>query len=98
MMMLFCTHGWSLIRSGGAFPEPPRTDDSRSRQRCIERHLVFWTAIGFAAAKIELVILVEPAIDRYMEGAAVLLPCIVAVWVADLTEQTFPAVAYAFTR
>jgi len=45
----------------------------------LESHLLFWTAISFAAFKVLLVILVEPANDRYMTGAMPLIPAVLMV-------------------
>ena len=45
----------------------------------LESHLLFWTAISFAAFKVLLVILVEPANDRYMTGAMPLIPAALMV-------------------
>ncbi|MEZ6055896.1 MAG: hypothetical protein R3C01_04250 [Planctomycetaceae bacterium] len=54
----------------------PRDTAQRHHQ---EIHLLFWTAIGFASAKLMLVILVEPASARYMTGAMSLFPAAVMV-------------------
>lgn len=62
------------------------TPDAVIRYR--ERHLLFWTALTFAAAKSTLVILVEPAIDRYMTGAITFLPSALAVYVAAYVEHS----------
>ena len=56
----------------------------------LERHLLFWTAAGFTAAKTLLVILVEPAIGRYMIAATVLLPAVIAVIVAQSAMCLWP--------
>ena len=45
----------------------------------LESHLLFWTAISFAAFKVLLVILVEPANGRYMTGAMPLIPAALMV-------------------
>ncbi|MBM3999999.1 MAG: hypothetical protein FJ297_10760 [Planctomycetes bacterium] len=52
----------------------------------LETHLLFWTALLFAAAKTSLVLLVEPANDRYMTGAAVLIPAAIAAAAAGRTR------------
>lgn len=97
LVLLFAAHGWSLLRDGGSLRREAGADDPAFiEQGCRERHLLFWTALAFAAAKVGLVILVEPAIDRYLQGAAVLLPCVVAVWAAHYTRRVFPDVARAF--
>ena len=66
-----------------------------SRQRFHETHLLFWSAACFALAKTLLVILVEPANDRYMTGAMVLLPAAIATAVAHYVERVFPSAAAA---
>lgn len=59
----------------------------------LEPQLLFWTAVGFTAAKTLLVILVEPAIGRYMIAATVLLPAATAVPVARAAWQWLPPAA-----
>jgi hypothetical protein len=56
-----------------------------------ERHILLWLAILFAAGKTALVILVEPANDRYMSPAMVLLPAAFTVFCAQYaTAVLFP--------
>lgn len=55
-------------------------EHANEADRFKELQLLFWLAILFAAARICLVILVEPAISRYMIGAMVLIPAAAAVW------------------
>ncbi|HUQ71466.1 MAG TPA: hypothetical protein VM165_18200, partial [Planctomycetaceae bacterium] len=57
-------------------------------QRHLEAHLLLWTAIGFAAAKTLLVLLVEPAGPRYMTPAMSLLPAVLAVWFAHACSES----------
>jgi Ni/Fe-hydrogenase subunit HybB-like protein len=52
-----------------------------------ERHIVFWIAILFALAKTSLVVLVEPANDRYMTPAMVFLPAVLAVFTAQYAQR-----------
>jgi hypothetical protein len=68
----------SLLRPAGlaCVGDGPPTDTRR-----IELHALFWLAIGFAAAKTLLVLLVEPTIGRYMISAGPLLPPVLAVLV-----------------
>lgn len=65
----------------------------RSRQRFYEAHFLFWSAVCFALARTSLVILVEPANDRYMTGAMVLLPAVAALAVSCYVERVFPAMS-----
>jgi hypothetical protein len=66
--------------------------------RRLERLLLFWMAIFHSALCCLLVILVEPANDRYMTAGMVFFPPVIAVWVAHAAERTFPRVAAAFDR
>ena len=66
------------------------------RSTTLERHLVFWIAIGFAAFKTSLVILVQPAMDRFMSASGLLLPAAAAVAVAIYLEANFPRIAGVF--
>lgn len=70
---------------------PPKIARSQSsiewQTDFVERHLLIWTAIGFLVAKTALVIIVEPAIDRYMSGAIVFVPSAIAVLVARHVER-----------
>lgn len=90
LLCLLClvVHAWSLWRgprgTGRPYPE-------RCAIRYRESHLLFWTAASFAAAKISLVMLVEPTMERYMTGAMTLLPCAIAVFVAHYAETMFRA-------
>jgi len=86
------------LLGGRALPQPaprPATDPQKKSieaDRFIELQLLLWLAVLFAAARITLVILVEPAISRYMTGAMVLLPAAAAVWLP------VPGVRFQFTR
>ncbi len=62
-----------------------------SAQRFRDVHLVLWTALAFAVAKGALVVLVEPANDRYMTGAMSLLPAALTIFASGYVKQIFPA-------
>lgn len=86
MAILFLVHLLSLWRgpserNADSDVGPDRAGDGHpAANRFLELHLIFWTAVGFAAAKGLLVVLVEPANDRYMSGAMPLLPAAIAVF------------------
>lgn len=86
----------SLVR-GTPNPEPGRDSDTDASRRR-ERLVLFWIAVFHAVGKTGLVILVEPANDRYMTGAMVLLPAVIAVWVAHAADDTFPRTVARFNR
>jgi hypothetical protein len=81
-------HGLRLVRRRVLLPQEAvdGRDESLARHR-IEDHLLLWTALAFCAAKILLVIGVEPAIGRYMASAAAFLPPAIAVWAARYGER-----------
>lgn len=95
-IILLVSHAFSLLRGPSVRAQPdspnrmqlqiPRSHAS-PQQMFLELHLLFWIAVGFAAAKGLLVILVEPANDRYMSGAMPLLPAAIAVFVAQYFES-----------
>lgn len=76
-------HARSLLRPRAAQPQKSRSLCEVDDRIDIEVHLLFWTALGFAAAKSLLVILVEPSIGRYMTAAMALIPCAIAAIVAQ---------------
>ncbi len=83
---------WSLWRGPHlCLPKPAiRTDTSNTditAVRFLEWHLLLWTAIAFVSAKGLLVILVEPANERYMTGAMPLLPAALAVLLVHYLES-----------
>jgi hypothetical protein len=85
-----------LLHAVALWRGPARTaaDDEAGRcQQHLETQLLFWVAVGFAAAKTLLVILVEPAIGRYMMAATVLLPAALAVVVARSAANISPSLA-----
>ena len=82
--VFLCLHFLQLIRrrekSALLPPQPVRR---------LESQILCWTAMGFAIAKILLVVLVEMAIDRYISAAIVFFPALWAVWaVQSLESQT----------
>lgn len=90
-IILLISHALSLWRGPLTQTQPdslntvagePVTGGPSPKEMFLELHLLFWVAVGFAAAKGLLVILVEPANDRYMSGAMPLLPAAIAVFVA----------------
>jgi hypothetical protein len=83
---------WLRPRRAGASGSASTTDP---RQRRLEAHLLFWVALAFAAAKTLLVILVEPAIDRYMMSAGVLLPSALTPFVVHYAERASTAASDA---
>lgn len=84
----------SLVRGAAT---PPGAPDARiDAVRRLERLLLFWVAIFHAALCCLLVILVEPANDRYMTAAMIYFPAVIAVWVAHAAERIFPGIASAF--
>lgn len=81
----FAALAWQLIAQ-----RLPATGTADS-QRFLERHLLFWTATAFAAASSLLVVLVEPAIARYITAAMGLLPAVVMSWAFHLLIDTAAA-------
>lgn len=82
----------SLCRGGSKDNPPTMVRDTgepadESCTRHVEVHLICWTALGFAAAKTLLVILVEPPIGRYMIGAILLLPGAMGVLVGEYVTR-----------
>ena len=59
--------------------------DDVTRHR--EAQVLFWTALAFCIAKLLLVVLVEPANDRYMSGAMPLLPAAIGAFFAHYIER-----------
>ena len=86
LLIVMIVHALALLRTRHDLP--PGTAHERS-QRYREAQLIFWIALGFTAAKTCLVILVEPAVSRYMTGASCLLPAVLAVWAAHGWESYF---------
>ena len=84
--VLLLTHLAALI-AGPAAPRAPPRAPPEAAVRFREAHLLLWTALAFAAAKTALVILVEPAIDRYMTGAITFLPPALAVYACWYVES-----------
>lgn len=81
-------HGFRLVRGRAELPEEASDDREETlARRRIEDHLLFWTAGAFCAAKVLLVIGVEPAIGRYMAAAAALIPPAIAVWPVRYAEN-----------
>ncbi len=87
MLILLATHLIALWRG----PKPVEVVPADSAQRFRDVHLVLWTALVFAVAKGALVVLVEPANDRYMTGAMSLLPAALAIFASGYVKQIFPA-------
>ena len=50
-----------------------------SDRRFVEANTLLWLALGFAVAKLVLVILVEPPLQRYLAPAAVLAPPVLGI-------------------
>jgi hypothetical protein len=73
LLLLLVRHAVALWRGPKGEVVP------KQQQQFLEAHLLCWTAIAFACAGAFLVILVEPANDRYMTGAMTLLPAALAV-------------------
>jgi hypothetical protein len=65
-----------LLRRDAPRP-PPSTEDQTAAR--LARQVLVWTAVGFALAKLALVVLVEIPNHRYMTAAAVFLPALLAV-------------------
>ena len=84
-----CVHLWSLCRGRSTLDQarPLRPADVRFR----ELHVVFWTAVLFWIANCGLVVLVEPAQFRYMVIGNLLLPAVLACFVARYAEVVLPA-------
>jgi hypothetical protein len=90
-LIFLITHAFRLFRGPSTLHQISSTKsdaeaiskfmDARS-VRFREVHLLFWTAVAMAAAKALLVILVEPAISRYMIGAMPLVPGVFGVFLA----------------
>jgi hypothetical protein len=80
-LWFLAVNAWRLIAGGGPHRIASRSSEAIHWAR-VESHLLLWTAIALAAAKTLLVILVEPAIGRYMVAALVLVPPAAALWVA----------------
>lgn len=74
--------GWQLLT------QRISTAGAAGQQQFLERQLLFWTAIAFAGSGSLLVILVEPAIARYITAAMVLLPATAMGWVAHALLDT----------
>lgn len=74
-LLFLVAHLWSLKR--------PVISAAASEIEHRERHILLWLALLFAAGKTALVILVEPANDRYMTPAMVLFPAVIAVFAAQ---------------
>lgn len=90
MLALLLSIGWHLrslwhnSRSdlSSALVQP----DSRTLH--VERHLLPWFAAQLALLQAVLVVLVEPANDRYMTPAMVLLPAVMSLIFAQWVKQT----------
>jgi hypothetical protein len=83
------TRGDPRVPSGFVAPTAQRPVSSAAldaETRFREALLLLSTALAFAAAKTALVILVEPAIDRYMTAAITFLPPALAVYAARYIE------------
>lgn len=70
----------------------------KSKQKAIDHQLpnirfdlslVFWLAAVFTLGKVLLVILVEPALGRYVSAAMLFVPCLVAGTMADICYRVF---------
>jgi hypothetical protein len=70
--VLLLTHFKNLIQRRDA--RAKCASDDEAIIRFTQSHLLLWLALGFAVGKLLLVVLVEPANDRYMTGAMVFLP------------------------
>jgi hypothetical protein len=85
--VLLATHFKSLIQ------RPASSSKNASEQsatiRFTQSHLLLWLALGFAAGKLLLVVLVEPANDRYMTGAMVFLPAALVCCVANYVGRVW---------
>ncbi|MEZ6059230.1 MAG: hypothetical protein R3C19_02600 [Planctomycetaceae bacterium] len=79
----------SLIR-GEASDRVTAQAGASPQQLHIERHVLLWLAVGFVVAKTLLVILVEPAIGRYLVAAGMFVPAAIAIWVVHFVEQRLP--------
>lgn len=59
----------------------------------LARQVLVWTAVGFALAKLALVVLVEIPNHRYMTAAGVFLPALLAVLCVDRCRQLWHTTA-----
>lgn len=69
-----------LLRRDAPRPLPSTEDQSAAR---LARQVLVWTAVGFALAKLALVVLVEIPNHRYMTAAGVFLPALLVVLCVD---------------
>lgn len=86
LLIVLIIHTLALLRTS---PQPAELTTHELAQQRREEQILFWLAVGFATAKTCLVILVEPAVSRYMTGASCLLPAVLAVWAAHSWESYF---------
>lgn len=84
--LLFLFAHLCSLRKLGERSTAPVTDLQQIEHR--ERHVLLWLALLFAAGKTALVILVEPANDRYITPAMVLLPAVIIVFCAQYASTT----------
>lgn len=80
-LLFLVAHLWGLKR--------PVVSVAASQVAHRERHILFWLALLFAAGKTALVVLVEPANDRYMTPAMVLWPAVITVFCAQYAGTMF---------
>jgi hypothetical protein len=85
LLMIVCLLGQTLWLFRPATSGGDETIATPAERR-LELQCLFWIAVGFTAAKSLLVLLVEPAIGRYMIGAMPLLPPTLAVLVVHYLE------------
>lgn len=89
LVLVFVVYLRDLLRrgrTGGQSPQPDGEWGTVPGDRR-ESHMLFWLGTGFLGAKVLLVILVEPAMSRYMIGAGSLIPALFAVWAAHLCQR-----------
>jgi len=86
VVVLLLTHFMNLLRRNRISGV---ISDQLALTRFTQQHLLFWLALGFAAAKLLLVVLVEPANDRYMTGAVAFVPAAVVCAMADYVGRVW---------
>jgi hypothetical protein len=86
--LAFCA-GVETYRRANAPARRPPTDHVKNY--FLEYHAVVLIGVGFALAKMALVVSVEPPLDRYLAPAAVFLPMFLAVALTDRVLRLLPA-------
>lgn len=93
LLLLLLAHLVELVRGPARDRSETRAITGSDNQRSfVDLHLIFWTSLAFAIAKALLVVLVEPANDRYMAGAMVLLPGALALVAGCYICRVWPAI------